>query len=77
VSTVPQKPAAVDRDPDLDADIDSLIDSLVPDFIPDAEVWKTTRNPKLGDYRPVDLIGTPMEIHLRNMLRAARQGAFS
>jgi hypothetical protein len=65
------------RDPDLDRPIDDLIRDLVPDFIPDAEAWKTTPNPSLAFYRPDNLIGTPREGWVRNLLRAAKQGATS
>lgn len=68
-----RKPTLTDRDPDLDADINDLIREVVPD--PDA--WKNAPNPVLGMSRPVDLIGTPREPILRDLLRAAKQGSFS
>lgn len=68
-----RKPIPADRDPDLDADIHDLIREVVPD----PDTWKNAPNPVLGLQRPVDLIGTPREYLLRDLLRAAKQGSFS
>jgi hypothetical protein len=72
MSTAPHPPAA-DHDPDLGVDIDTLIREVVPD----PDTWKGTPNPSLGGYRPADLIGTPQEPILRNLLRAAKHGYIS
>jgi hypothetical protein len=72
-------PAPVGRDPDLDKDIHELIREVVPAFFPDLDLnaWMTTPNPRLGDISPADVIDTPREPLLRNLLRAARHGMFS
>lgn len=58
------------RDPDETTDLDKLIDEVVPD----PETWKQTRNPVLGGQRPIDLLHTPQEQVLRDLLRAAKHG---
>lgn len=61
------------RDPDETADLAQLIAEVVPD----AETWQQTPNAALGGKRPIDLINTPQEQVLRDMLRAARHGMMS
>ncbi len=63
----------VERDPDLDRPIAELIFEVVPD--PGA--WLVTPNPQLFSEPPLNLIGTDREWHLRDLLRAAKQGYFS
>ena len=63
----------VPDDPDRDAPIMQLVHEVVPD----PYVWIITPNPHFALKRPVDLIGTDWEVHLRNMLGAAKQGSFS
>lgn len=64
---------ALNRDLDETADIDQLIAEVVPD----ADTWKQTPNAVLGGKRPIDLIRTPQEQVLRDMLRAAKHGMMS
>lgn len=61
------------RDPDETVNLEQLIE----DIVPDAATWKNTPNAALGGERPIDLIGTPREQNLRDMLRAAKQGMLS
>ncbi len=61
------------RDPDETVDVEKLIDEVVPD--PDS--WKRTPNSILGGLRPIDLLHTPQEELLRDMLRAAKHGMMS
>jgi uncharacterized protein (DUF2384 family) len=68
----PQMPQLA-RDSDETADIQKLIDEVVPD----AETWKQTPNPLLGGQRPIDLLHSPQEQVLRDMLRAAKHGMAS
>jgi len=63
----------LDRDPDETADIERLIAEVVPD----AEAWKQTPNAVLGGKRPIDLVHTPQEQVLRELLRAAKHGMTS
>ncbi len=58
------------RDPDETTDLAQLI----ADVVPDAETWQQTPNAALGGKRPIDLINTPQEQVLRDMLRAAKHG---
>jgi hypothetical protein len=67
---VPQPPA---RDPDEIIAIEELMAEVVPNH----EIWKITPNTELGGKRPIDLINTPYEPILRNMLRAAKHGLLS
>jgi Protein of unknown function (DUF2384) len=61
------------RDPDESANLEQLIAEVVPD----ADTWKQTPNAVLGGKRPIDLIGTPQERVLRDLLRAAKHGMMS
>lgn len=40
----------------------------------DPNTWLDQPNGQLGGIRPRDLIGTPQEKHLRNLLRAIKHG---
>lgn len=68
----PQLPQLA-RDPDETADLNKLIDEVVPD----PDTWKQTPNPVLGGQRPIDLLRTPQEQVLRDLLRAAKHGMTS
>lgn len=70
-------PTTTGRDPDLDKDIHLLIREVVPYFVEDAAAWMAAPNPHLDMASPADVIGTEREAWLRDMLRAAKQGAFS
>ena len=61
------------RDPEEAVDVEQLIQ----DVVPDPANWKITPNPVLGGERPVDLIHTPREQALRDMLRAAKHAMVS
>ena len=61
------------RDPDETVDLEQLIE----DVVPDPASWKITPNPVLGGVRPVDLMNTPRERSLRDMLRAAKHAMAS
>jgi hypothetical protein len=63
----------VGRDPHETADLERLMAEVVPD----AEVWKQTPNAVLGGKRPIDLLHTPQELVLRDLLRAAKHGMMS
>lgn len=68
----PQLPQLT-RDPDETADLEKLIDEVVPD----PETWKQTPNPVLGGRRPIDLLHSPQEQVLRDLIRAAKHGMVS
>lgn len=68
-----QPQATISPDPDETADLEQLISSIVPD----ADTWKQTPNPVLGGRKPIDLLNTPQEPVLRDLLRAAKQGMMS
>lgn len=68
----PQLPQLT-RDPDETADLEKLMDEVVPD----SQTWKQTPNPLLGGRRPIDLLNSPQEQVLRDMLRAAKHGMVS
>ncbi|HZW33241.1 MAG TPA: antitoxin Xre/MbcA/ParS toxin-binding domain-containing protein [Isosphaeraceae bacterium] len=61
------------RDPDETVDLRTLILNVVPD----AEHWMDTPNPHFDLAKPKDLIGTEKEKHLRNLVRAVKNGMFS
>jgi hypothetical protein len=63
----------LDRDPDETADIERLI----ADVVPDAGAWKQAPNAVLGGKRPIDLLHTPQEQVLRDLVRAAKHGMAS
>ena len=67
------QPAQAVSDPDETVDLEGLIQEVVPD----PEHWKHAPNPVLGGERPIDLLHTPKESILRDMLRAAKQGMVS
>ena len=69
----PTTSAPMVRDPDETIEIRKLIEEVVPDW----KAWQITPNPVLGGERPVDLINTPKEAILRDMLRGAKHGMMS
>lgn len=67
------QPTPAQDDPDETTDIETLIREVVPE--PDE--WKRTPNPSLGGLRPEELVHSPQEQELRDLLRAAKHGVFS
>lgn len=63
----------ISRDPDETIDLEKLIDEVVPD----PATWKRTPNPVLGGQKPIDLLNSPQEQVLRDLLRAAKHGMVS
>jgi uncharacterized protein (DUF2384 family) len=53
------------------------VEDLVRDLITEPEKWLDTKNDQLGGERPRDLVGTPKEPVLRNLLEAIKYGSFS
>lgn len=51
-------------------------EELARDIAPQGEVWLDQPNLNIGLRTPRELIGTPDEIHVRNMLLAAKYGVF-
>lgn len=70
---MPAYASQASQDPDLTIDVESLMRQVVPD----ADIWKLAANPALGGQRPIDLINTPREQALRDLLRAAKHGMCS
>lgn len=59
--------------PDEKADIRQEI----ADLITEPDKWLDHPNDQLGGQKPKDLIGTELEQHLRDLLRAIRYGMFT
>jgi hypothetical protein len=53
------------------------IEDLVRELIDEPDRWLDTKNDQLGGERPRDLVGTPKEPVLRNLLEAIKYGSFS
>jgi hypothetical protein len=53
------------------------VDDLVRELIDEPEKWLDTRNDQLGGAKPRELMGTPKEPVLRNLLEAIKHGSFS
>jgi hypothetical protein len=51
-------------------------EELARDIAPQGEVWLDEPNLNIGLRKPRELIGTSEEIHVRNMLLAAKYGIF-
>jgi len=49
---------------------------LAIDVLEYPDAWLRTSNPQLGDRRPIDLMGTPDEAKVFDLLHAADQGLF-
>ncbi len=71
VSKLPSQTAATDPDETVD------LDKLISEVVPDPDTWKVTPNPVLGGRRPIDLLNSPQEQALRDLVRAAKQGMVS
>ncbi len=50
---------------------------LVQELIQEPEKWMDSANDQLGGEKPKDLLGTPKEQVLRNLLESIRHGMFS
>jgi hypothetical protein len=53
------------------------IEEMVRDLVAEPDKWLNTENDQLGGERPRDLVGTPKEPVLRNLLEAIKYGSFS
>ncbi len=58
----------------LFADESADLKHEVARIVADPEVWLHTPNMHLGGESPIDLIGTPEEQRLRDLLRAIKHG---
>lgn len=57
----------------LDPDRGPLLD-LIADVVPDAKVWLQTANSAFGGQAPQQLIGTPQEEQVRDLVLAYKYG---
>ena len=53
------------------------VEDLVRELIDEPDKWLDTNNDQLGGEKPRDLVGTPKEPVLRNLLEGIRYGSFS
>jgi hypothetical protein len=53
------------------------IEDLVRELIAEPDKWLDTKNDQLGGEKPRNLIDTPKEPVLRNLLEAVKHGSFS
>lgn len=53
------------------------VEDLVRELVDDPDKWLDTRNDQLGGQKPRELVGTPKEPVLRNLLESIRDGSFS
>lgn len=53
------------------------VEDLVHELLAEPDKWLDTRNDQLGGQKPRDLIDTPKEPVLRNLLEAIKYGSFS
>jgi hypothetical protein len=53
------------------------IDDLVSELVDEPDKWLETNNDQPGGEKPGELVGTPREPVLRNLLEAIRYGSFS
>lgn len=60
-----------------DPDLTKPIMDLIREVVPDADTWVNAWNGRLGGRTPRSFFGRPEEDILRNLLRAAKQGATS
>jgi hypothetical protein len=51
-------------------------EELARDVVPQGDAWLDQPNLNIGLRTPRELIGTPDEVHVRNMLLAAKYGQF-
>jgi len=55
----------------------SSVEDLARELIDQPDRWLDTENDQLGGEKPRNLIGTPKEPVLRNLLEAIKYGSFS
>ena len=55
----------------------SSTEDLVRELVADPDRWLDRKNDQLGGEKPRDLLGTPREPVLRNLLEAVKYGSFS
>ena len=53
------------------------VEDLVRELVDEPDKWLDTKNDQLGGEKPRDLVGTPKEPVLRNLLEAIKYGSFS
>jgi hypothetical protein len=53
------------------------IEDLVRELLAEPDKWLDSKNDQLGGEKPRDLIDTPKEPVLRNLLEAIKYGSFS
>jgi hypothetical protein len=53
------------------------VEELVRELIDKPDKWLDTENDQLGGEKPRDLVGTPKEPMLRNLLEGIKHGSFS
>ena len=53
------------------------VEDLVRELIDQPDKWLDTENDQLGGEKPRELVGTPKEPVLRNLLEAIKHGSFS
>jgi hypothetical protein len=53
------------------------VEDLVRELIDKPNKWLDTENDQLGGEKPRDLVGTPKEPVLRDLLEAIKHGSFS
>lgn len=53
------------------------VEDLASELIDQPEKWLDTENDQLSGEKPRNLIGTPKEFALRNLLEAIKHGSFS
>jgi hypothetical protein len=68
-SSPEEPPAATPIDPDILDDVGGFVD--------DPEAWFRRPNANFDGRRPIDLLGTPDERALRDLIKAAKLGMFS
>ncbi len=53
------------------------IEAMVRELVAEPDRWLDTENDQLGGEKPRNLLGTPKEPVLRNLLEAIKYGSFS
>jgi hypothetical protein len=53
------------------------VEDLVRELVDQPDKWLDTENDQLGGEKPRELVGTPKEPVLRNLLEAIKHGSFS
>lgn len=53
------------------------VEDLARELIDEPDKWLDTENDQLGGEKPRELVGTPKEPVLRNLLEAIKHGSFS